>query len=382
MPSLGSDMEAGTLLEWRIAPGDAVSRGDVVAVVDTFKGAIDVEIFETGVVEEILVPVGEKVPVGTPLARLRVEGEVAAAPVAAVPAAPVPAAAAVASPAAVPVREAGGRLRASPAARQRAAAAGVDLATLRGSGPQGALTLADVERAIAARPAARAMAPAERLAGMRQAIAAAMLRSKREIPHYYLGTTLDMARALAWLEEENARRPVTGRLLAGVLLLKAVALALRQAPELNGHWLDGGFRPGSGIHVGTAIALRGGGLVAPALHAADAATLDQLMAELRQLVQRARAGSLRSSELADATITVTSLGEQGVDTVYGIIHPPQVALVGFGRIAERPWVVDGRVVARPLLQATLSADHRASDGHRGARFLALVESLLQEPETL
>ncbi|TCO78153.1 pyruvate dehydrogenase E2 component (dihydrolipoamide acetyltransferase) [Plasticicumulans lactativorans] len=380
MPSLGSDMEAGTLLEWRIAPGDAVSRGDVVAVVDTFKGAIDVEIFETGVVEEILVPVGEKVPVGTPLARLRVEGEPAAAPVAAAPAAPVPAAAAVAPPAAVPAP--GGRLRASPAARQRAAAAGIDLATLRGSGPQGALTLADVERAIAVRPAARAMAPAERLAGMRQAIAAAMLRSKREIPHYYLGTTLDMARALAWLEEENARRPVTGRLLAGVLLLKAVALALRQAPELNGHWLDGGFRPGSGIHVGTAIALRGGGLVAPALHAADAATPDQLMAELRQLVQRARAGSLRSSELADATITVTSLGEQGVDTVYGIIHPPQVALVGFGRIAERPWVVDGRVVARPLLQATLSADHRASDGHRGARFLALVESLLQEPETL
>lgn len=378
MPSLGSDMEAGTLLEWRIAPGDAVSRGDVVAVVDTFKGAIDVEIFETGVVEEILVPVGEKVPVGTPLARLRVEGEAAAA----APVAAVPAAAAVAPPAAAPAPVAGGRLRASPAARQRAAAAGIDLATLRGSGPQGAVTLADVERASAARPAARAMAPAERLAGMRQAIATAMLRSKREIPHYYLGTTIDMARALAWLEDENARRPVTGRLLAGVLLLKAVALALRQAPELNGHWLDGGFRAGSGIHVGTAIALRGGGLVAPALHEADAATLDHLMAELRQLVQRARAGSLRSSELADATITVTSLGEQGVDTVYGIIHPPQVALVGFGRIAERPWVVDGRVVARPLLQATLSADHRASDGHRGARFLALVESLLQEPETL
>ncbi len=374
MPSLGSDMEAGTLVQWLVAPGDAVRRGDVVAVVDTFKGAIDVEIFETGVVEAILVPVGEKVPVGTPLARLRVEGEAGAAPPPAAETIFVP-------PMLAPM--AGGRQRASPAARRRAAEVGIDLAALTGSGPDGAVTLADVERAAAAvRAAAQPMGATERLAGMRQAIAAAMTRAKREIPHYYLGTTIDMGRALEWLRDENARRAVPERLLAGVLPLKAVALALRQAPELNGHWLDGGFRPGSGIHVGTAIALRGGGLVAPALHEADAATLDRLMAELRALVQRARAGSLRSSELADATITVTSLGEQGVDTVFGVIHPPQVALVGFGRIAERPWAAAGRIVARPLLHATLSADHRASDGHRGARFLALVESLLQEPERL
>jgi len=380
MPSLGSDMEAGTLIEWRIKPGDSVRRGDVVAVVETRKGAIEVEIFTTGVVEEILVPVGEQVPVGTPLATIRAEGEeqpppsVEATGRATVSAPPT-------SPAATTAPAAAGatRLRVSPAARKRAAELGVDLGRLAGSGAAGAITLDDVEKAAVARPPTR---PADRAAGMRQAIAAAMARSKREIPHYYLGTFIDMRRALDWLRSENERRPVPVRLLPGALLFKAMALALRQAPELNGFWVDGEFKPGAGIHPGSAIVLRGGGLVAPAVHDADSKSLDEVMAALRDLVQRARAGALRSSEMSDATITVTSLGEQGVETVFGVIYPPQVALVGLGRIVERPWVVDGQVVARPLMQATLSADHRVSDGHRGAQFLALLDRLLQEPERL
>jgi pyruvate dehydrogenase E2 component (dihydrolipoamide acetyltransferase) len=134
--------------------------------------------------------------------------------------------------------------------------------------------------------------------------------------------------------------------------------------------------------VGVAISLRGGGLVAPAIHDADHCTLDELMAALRDLVQRARTGGLRGSEMSDPTITVTNLGDQGVDQVFGVIYPPQVALVGFGRVAPRPWAVDGLLGVRPVVRATLAADHRASDGHDGARFLAAIDALLQHPEAL
>ncbi|MFI5178395.1 MAG: 2-oxo acid dehydrogenase subunit E2, partial [Vicinamibacterales bacterium] len=232
-------------------------------------------------------------------------------------------------------------------------------------------------------PAAPVAAEGEdRQAGMRRAIAAAMARSKREIPHYYLSTTIDMSTALEWLRGENEKRPMTERVLAMALLVKAVALALRDVPELNGHWVDGGFRKGAGVHVGCAIALRGGGLVAPAVHDADGKDLGTLMRQLADLVARARAGSLRSSELSDPTITVTSLGEQGVDAAFGIIYPPQVALVGFGRISERPWIVSGQVQPRLLVTATLAADHRASDGHRGGVFMGAVDRWLQTPEKL
>jgi pyruvate dehydrogenase E2 component (dihydrolipoamide acetyltransferase) len=290
----------------------------------------------------------------------------------------------------------------TPLARKRAAELGIDPATVPASGPDGAVTREDVERAAAARAAAPAapppapggvgpapaVAPAPAARGridharMRQIIAAAMARSKREIPHYYLAQTIDMHRALRWLADENARRPVTERLLYGLLLVRAVALALRDVPELNALWRGDHAEPSAAVHVGIAISLRGGGLVAPALHDADRRPLDELMRAFRDLVQRARTGGLRSSELSDPTITVTSLGEQGVESALGIVYPPQVAIVGFGRVAERPWVVDGAVVARPLVTATLSADHRVSDGHRGGVFLSSVDRRLQAPERL
>jgi pyruvate dehydrogenase E2 component (dihydrolipoamide acetyltransferase) len=217
---------------------------------------------------------------------------------------------------------------------------------------------------------------------MREAIAASMARSKREIPHYYIGTTIDLSKALAWLAEANAQRPVTERLLPGALLIKATALALREVPELNGFWQNGRAERREAVHLGVAISLRGGGLVAPALLDADRQPLDALMRGLRDLVQRARAGSLRGAEMTEPTATVTNLGERGVETVYGVIYPPQLALVGFGAVVERPWVVEGRVLARPVVNATLSADHRASDGHRGAILLEALARLLQQPEKL
>ena len=217
---------------------------------------------------------------------------------------------------------------------------------------------------------------------MRQAISAAMGRSKREIPHYYLGSTLDFSAAQLWLDDYNARREPTERLLAATLLLKATARALVEVPQLNGFYEDGAFRAGAGVHIGWAIALRGGGLVAPAIRHVDRLTPGELMAALRDLVQRARTGGLRSSELTDPTITVTSLGERGAESVLGVIYPPQVAIVGFGRVVLRPWVVDGQVVARPLVAATLAADHRSSDGHVGGQLLAAIDRALQSPQDL
>ncbi|HYQ81654.1 MAG TPA: dihydrolipoamide acetyltransferase family protein, partial [Anaeromyxobacteraceae bacterium] len=262
---------------------------------------------------------------------------------------------------------------------------------VRGTGPGGAVTLADIEAAAgkpaAAPAAARAPAPAApappaAVAGMRQAIAAAMARSKREIPHYYLGLDVDLSRALAWLARENERRPVTERLLPVALLLKAVARAVREVPEMNGFFVDGAFRRSEPVHLGVAISLRQGGLIAPALHDVDRQDLSGIMRGLNDLVARTRRGGLRSSELSDGTLTVTSLGDMGVGAVYGVIYPPQVALVGFGRVQERPWAAGGMLGVRPVVTVTLAADHRVSDGIRGAQFLAAIDRLLQAPEAL
>ncbi|MDE3078313.1 MAG: 2-oxo acid dehydrogenase subunit E2, partial [Chloroflexota bacterium] len=316
MPSLGADMESGTVVQWLVKPGDRVTRGDIVAVVDTRKAAIEVEIFTEGVVEQLLVPVGQEVPVGAVLATIRGTGEAPRA----VGVAPLPAREAVAAPALAPaaapavarpaiaVTE---RRRISPLARRTAEKLRIDLDSVLGTGPQGAITQEDVERAAAKVEAAVPTPPTaeERQAAMRQAIAALMARSKREIPHYYLGEHIDVSRASRWLEEENLRRSMTERLLFSVLLLKAVALATREVPEMNGFWLDGRFQPGSGVHLGVAISLRQGGLIAPAIHDADRKTPDDLMAALRDLVKRTRAGILRSSEMSDPTLTVTNLGD-------------------------------------------------------------------------
>jgi pyruvate dehydrogenase E2 component (dihydrolipoamide acetyltransferase) len=387
LPSLGSEMDEGKLIQWNVKPGDPVKKGDVVAVVDTSKAAIDVEIWDEGTVHELAWQPGETVPVGTVIARLLEPGETPEhaneekrkrAVTAAAGPAPraVPAAGSAPAPAPTPAA-AGARVRISPAARNRAQTLGVDIAAITGSGPDGAILLEDVQQA-----AAQAAGPKDRSAEMRRAIAAAMARSKREIPHYYLATDIPLSRARRWLAARNEGRPVTQRVLLAALLLKAVALALRKHPQLNGFFENGAFRPAPGIHLGVAISIRQGGLIAPAIHDADTKGLDELMGQLSDLVARARGLTLRSSELSDPTITVTNLGDQGVDLVQGIIYPPQVALVGFGKVAERPWVEDGALVVAPVVTASLSADHRVSDGHGGAAFLDEIAGLLQAPEQL
>lgn len=391
MPSLGADMETGKLVQWLVKAGDRVKSGDVVAVVETHKGAIDVEIFLDGIIDN-LAALDKEVPVGTVLATVRQPGEAAASAGAAiVPAAVAAPAPAVATASTVPARAVAnvGRMRISPAARQRAQQLGVDVAALgAGSGEADAICLRDVEAAARQAPASPPPAAGSELrrgfdpAQMRLAIAAAMGRSKREIPHYYLSDSIDFTAATQWLAACNAERPPEQRLLAAVLLLKACARALQAYPQFNGFYQNGGFLAGKGLHIGWAIALRGGGLIAPAIHDVDRLSLPQLMTAMRELVQRARAGGLRSSELGDPTITVTSLGERGAESVLGVIYPPQVAIIGFGRVQPRPWVLDGQLAVRDVLAVSLAADHRVTDGHLGGQLLAAINEALQRPDTL
>ena len=215
---------------------------------------------------------------------------------------------------------------------------------------------------------------------MRRRIGEVMARSHREIPQYHISSTVDLGAALEWLRRENEQRSPAERILPAALLLHATAMSLRDVPGFNGHYLDGSFHPAADVHLGVAVAMRGGGLIAPVIRHADQLDITAVMHTLRDLVARTRSGRLRSSDVSDATVTVTDLGDRSIDAVYGIIHPPQVALVGIGQIAVRPWVIDGAVVARPLVTFTLTADHRVTDGHDGARLLQMIDHRLQATE--
>lgn len=380
MPSLGPDMESGTLVQWRIKPGDTVKRGDIVALVETDKGVIDVEIFAEGTVEKLLVEEGAHVPVGTRLAQLGETLEsnvVAPLPPQVSPIAPVREIAPSPRAEAPSVRDEH-RLKISPAARARAKELGVDLSKLAGTGMGHAITLDDVMKAATAEPR---RAP-EAAHDMRQVIARAMARSKREIPHYYLTLTCSFMNSRAFLDRHNAEVDIESRLLPTAVLMKAVARAAKAMPEFNGFYRGDAFEPSSEVHVGMAIAMRGGRLVAPAILNADQKPLVTLMSELRDLATRVRAGHMRSSELSMPTITVTSLTEEGIDCLIPAIYPPQVAIVGVGSIVERPWVVEGEVRPQQVLSITVAADHRVTDGRAGARFLASIRDALQTPEQL
>ena len=396
MPSLGADMEAGKLVEWLVQPGDKVRRGDVVAVVETQKGAIEIEIFEEGVVRSLEAKLGAELPVGAPLAVILGDAEAEAeaepldvepAPEPEEPPAPGPSAAdasvAPEAPAPPPVTLPAGASAASPAARVRARELGTDLSTLKGSGPGGVIVLSDVEgTGPVARPEPKSMPAGAHLQEMRKAIAAAMTRSKLTIPHVYLSQTIDIQPAIDWLAARNEGRSPAERLLLGAIFVRAAALAAAQAKDLNGRFLADGFHASDSVNPGVAVVLRGGGLVAPALIDAPAMTLDETMAGMRDLVTRARAGRLRSSEMTEGTLTVSMLGESGPEMMTGVIFPPQVALVGLGAPQTRPWVVNGNVAPRTVVTLTVSADHRVVDGRQVARFITAFETFMKAPEEL
>jgi pyruvate dehydrogenase E2 component (dihydrolipoamide acetyltransferase) len=395
MPSLGADMEEGKIVEWLVAPGDKVARGDIVAVVETQKGAVEIEIFESGEIAELLAQPGKTLPVGAPLARLGVAGEaVTGVPVtseARPRETPKPAEAPPITPAWHVPAKGGGPVPSSPAARIRAAELGIVLETVRGSGPGGAVLLSDVERHAGGAPAPAAepakTGPAKAKPGldmteMRRAIAAAMTRAKREIPHYYLCHEIDLQAAQDRLAALNAARTPDRRLLMGALLVQATVRALAKVPELNGRYEAEPYSATASVHCGLAVAMRGGGLIAPAILDADEKDPDMVMEAMRDIVTRTRAGRLRNSEITQGTITVSSLGETGVDALFGVIYPPQVALVGFGAPRVKPMLHGASIAPRLAVTVSLAADHRVSDGRRGALFLAEIDRLLQEPDIL
>ncbi len=418
MPSLGADMEAGTLVEWMKKPGDRLQRGDAIAAVETQKGAIEIQTYQPGVLERTLIQIGERVPVGTTIAIIREDGQtptpeasavsavgVSPPPETAMAAKPAMATSAPAAPAAeqiafdAPIPAAASATnsvaKVTPAALRRAQQAGLDISVLTAAA-DGVIGLREVDAALAARtgamtqtiePPPSAASPPVAMPGlnvgeMRKAIAAAMQRSWREIPHYFVSSTFDAEPMLVWLERENAQRAVSARWHYAVPLIKAVALSLKATPMLNGHFGERGFEPAGQVNLGIAVALRGGGLIAPAILDTDRLDLDTLMASLDDLVTRVRNGRLRSSEMSMATATLTILGEHTADALQPVIYPPQVAIVACGQIAERAWARDNALSARRTLTVTVGGDHRASDGRSAAKFLARLDDYLQHPERL
>lgn len=382
-------MEAGTLVEWHVKPGDKVKRGDIIASVDTQKGLIDIEVFNEGIIEKLLLKENEKVPVGTVMATIEAGEKVVVMEEEKIPepkekekiAEPKEEEKKEIEKVELPLEH--HRIKASPLAKSIAAENGIDLSNITGSGEDGAITKDDVEKAMIEKmaPKEEKKVTATTTENVRMAVAAAMSKSNREIPHYYLKTKIDMSKALAWLEEANKQRSVKQRLLLVVLLIKAVAKAVTEVPDLNGYWQNGLERKEE-INIGFVVSLRTGGVMIPAIHNADQQTIDELMASLNDIIPRARAMKLRSSELSESTITVTNLGDNNAETVYGVIYPPQVAIVGFGSIIEMPWAENGLLGARPVINVTLSADHRATDGATGSRFLMTLKKYLSNPDLL
>lgn len=405
MPSLGSQMIDARLVKWLVKTGDTVRKGDIIGEIDTEKGLIDVEAFESGVIRELRAQEGEVIPVGSVMAVIESEGEgkdkraekkeeIVES---------VGEAAEKHSEVAKTDRKNGRKkpaskkdhIKASPLARRVAEDLNVDLSNVEGSGSGGVIHRKDVELYagnVKAEHAAReemelASKVSEAETGkepksMRRAIAAAMSRSNSEIPHYYLESEIDMKASMDWLEETNSRRPISERLMPPVLLVKAAADALTEVPLLNGFWTDEAMHIEEGVHIGFAISLRQGGLVIPAIRNADLKSLDEIREEFVDMVMRAREGHLKSREISSATITITSLGERGAEKVFGVIYPPQVALLGLGKITRRPRVVDDSIGIRPVITAVLAGDHRATDGQTGSRFLEIFYEKLQHPEEL
>jgi len=400
MPSLGADMEDGTLVEWRKKPGDIIRRGDIIADVDTQKGLIEIEVFDEGILEKQLVREGQKVPVGTvlalinPIKELReVKEEKPKPKIREEVKIPHP----IVDEKPIFTRKTeekteGPRIKISPLAKRMAMDNQIDYTRIKGTGPEGSIVKNDIEKAMLAisqekegpingsiEPEVKPLAPP--MDAVRMAIASAMSKSNKEIPHYYLEKRMNLSKAMDWLKERNKERPVKNRLLPVALLIKAVARALDDVPDLNAVW-EGFLQRKNEINIGFVVSLRSGGIILPAILNADTKSVDEIMETLNDLIPRARAFKLRSSELSQSTFTITSIGEGGADKIFGLIYPPQVGIVGFGEISEQPVAEEGMLGIKPVIDVTLSADHRATDGLVGSRFLAALDKYLQNPENL
>lgn len=438
MPQMGADMTEGTLVRWIKHEGDPVERGEIIAEIETDKANVEIEAFEGGIFRKTLASEGDVVAVGEVIALIgdasddisrytsgggngavNDSGQTATTAATAQPAVapPEPAQPVVASaaparpaPAAAPADGATPeRLRVSPVARRIAEEQGIDVRTLRGSGPDGRIIRRDVEAAVrdggarqapgaAAVDAASAARGARRDVGravaviqprppeagpivqskMRQAIARRMSQSKREAPHYYLLARIDMTEAVRFRAHLNEALGGETRVSINDVIVRACAIALRAFPDLNVTFAGDEMRRHEDENICIAVALDDG-LIAPAILDAGEKTLAEIAAASTDLAERARGGRMRPEELNDGTFTISNLGAYGVETLIGIIQPPQTAILGVGAASETPVVRDGAVTVRTMMEVALSADHRVTDGAYGARFLAEVKRLLERP---
>ncbi|WP_269685444.1 dihydrolipoamide acetyltransferase family protein [Flavobacterium lacustre] len=376
MPSLGADMEDGTLIEWKKKTGDTVKRGDCIAEVETQKGLIEIEVFDEGIIDEILIPEGTKVPVGTIMAMIKPSS----VSLETKPTTLQPTEEKITEPILIENIEEKS-IKASPLAKRIASDNHIDISKIKGTGEDGVITKDDVEQVIRQQKPTETAKKIPSTETIRAAVAAAMSKSNREIPHYYLEKKINITQALVWLKEQNKERKVTARLLPVVLFIKATAKTLTGFPDLNAVW-ENGLQPKTSINIGFVVSLRTGGIIVPAISNANLKSIDEIMETLNDIIPRARALKLRSSELSDSTITLTNLGEGGADSVFGVIYPPQVAVIGFGSISDQPFAENGMLGIRSVVSVSLAGDHRATDGLTGSRFLSALDTNLQNPETL
>ena len=426
MPALSPTMTEGNLARWLKKEGETVKSGEVIAEIETDKATMEVEAVDEGVLAKILVPAGtEGVKVNTPIALLLGEGEDASAleaPPATAPAAAAapargngeakPTAPAPAPPAPAPAVAAGaqeGRIFASPLARRMAAQAGLDLRTIKGTGPGGRIVKADIEaalaapRPVAAPPAAPAVAPAPApvapvpaptpapvspppgvafdeipLSNMRKTIARRLAKAKATIPHFYLTIDVGLDALLDLRAKLNARPKVDYKLSVNDFIIKAVALALKKVPDCNASFAGDKILRWRDVDVAVAVAIEGG-LITPVVRKADQKTLSVISAEMKDLAARARAGKLKPEEFQGGGFTISNLGMYGIREFAAIINPPQACILAVGAAEKRPVVEGEAIVARTLMTVTLSTDHRVVDGALGAEFLQAFKGLIEDP---
>lgn len=362
MPSLGADMDEAKMVEWKIKPGDAVKKNQVIASVETTKSVIDVVSFHEGKITELIAQIGDVIQVGHPILKMETaeEGIITTPPPKA------------------PAKPEGERVRISPAAKKLAEENHVDLSQLKGTGSDGEITLKDVQTKIEVKTEKTYSG-----INLREAIAALMAKSKKEIPHYYLHREIQVDTFMNWMDEKNKTLSIDDRLLIPSALMKAIVLALKKFPQLNGYYKNGKFEPSNQVHLGIAFSIKDGGVMAPALLNAETMSLSDFNKAVLSLAERTRKGGLKSRELSDGTMTVTNVGDLGSDKVFGIIFHPQVALVGLGRMRKAAVVdLENKVTSGFVIDVTLSADHRVSDGLYGARFLNEINKILNDPKML
>jgi pyruvate dehydrogenase E2 component (dihydrolipoamide acetyltransferase) len=355
MPSLGADMDQGKLMLWKIKSGDDVKKGQIIATVETTKSAVEIESFREGKVLELVGKEGEELRVGSTIAIFDVQGEEKKG-------SELP------------------RIKISPAAKKLASQMHVDLSKVKGSGSDGQIELKDVQTLVN-QQAAPTSRPAS-VVNIREAIAMAMSRSKKEIPHYYLKTRIILDALLVWIDEKNKVLPAVERLMVPTVLMKGIIQAIKEYPMMNGYYVNGAFEAKESVNLGIAVALKSGGVLVPAIMSAESMDLARLNSSFQDLLIRTRKNELKNRELTEGTITVTNVGDLGSHEVFGIIFPPQVALVGLGRIHKSAVEDNGLIRSGFIIDVTLSADHRLTDGLLGSRFLAQIEKIFLNPTML